>query len=115
MREQIYIASPYSAKYEWQVRNNVKKAVEAAVHIMEKGHYAFIPHLYYFVDNYANSLSKRFNYEWYLKQDISFLERWATGILVVSRSPGVDKEIEVAKNIGIKIYSSLDDIAKAED
>lgn len=102
----VYIIGPYTADHPRQVLKNVNAAIDIGIKIMEKGHAVFIPHLSHYIHLRPNCT---FEYDEYIKNDIEWL-KVSDAVFVLGSSPGSDKEIEIAKSLGLKIFRSLDEI-----
>jgi len=115
----VYIAGPYSprksrTKHEalQEVSKNVQRAIEAAIALIEKGHYPYVPHLTHFI-HINPKCPKDYGPSWYYEYDKTFLEHWAEALLYLGSSEGADRELELAKKLGLKIFYSLDEVPKA--
>lgn len=103
--ERIYVAGPYSDVSPDAIKANVTRAAKYANAIMWLGHDAHCPHTAtHQVDELGNH---RLGYERWMRLDMGILEKWATGIFVIATSPGVNREVERAKQLGLKVYYSL--------
>lgn len=102
----IYIAGPYSAPTTAQVEANVRRAVFAAARVFSIGHYAFCPHA---ATHKIHEAAPQ-DYEVWMGFDMSILERWANAILVVGPSPGADRELLRARELGLAVFNSVDEI-----
>ena len=114
----IYVAGPYGAQ-EWEkaehdvcrtVHHNVREAIEVGIALIEKGHTPFIPHLSHFIQMemeyplppaYWYSLDK----EWLAVCDALFY---------MGSSYGADAELELAKELGLKVFTTLDEVSKGD-
>jgi len=111
----IYIAGPYCPKdcslHEAPAvaQRNVDKAIEIAMVLFEKGHYAFVPHLSHYL-NIHYSRKQELTAEFYYKYDLSFLDHWATAFFYISTSKGADIELLRAAKLKLPIYYKLEDI-----
>jgi hypothetical protein len=103
-----YGADPHDALRITQV--NVDCAIAAANAIHDMGHYAFVPHLTHYLHTHYSCKKDRKN--WYYEYDNTFLDLWATALLLVAHSPGADNELQRAKDRGIKIFYSIEDILR---
>ena len=111
-RLKIYVAGPYTprdADIHDAVRvahQNTIKAIKAGIKIIEKGHIPFIPHLTHFIHlETENPLPVEFYY-WY---DMAWLEH-CDALLYLGKSKGADKELEWARQHGLRIFFSIDEI-----
>jgi hypothetical protein len=114
----VYVAGPYSAKTPdthaavQEVARNVDRAVEVAVHLIEKGHYPFVPHLSHYV--HTSPHCKRDYGAWYYELDNTFLDYWAEALFYVAPSPGADAELERAKKLGLKVFRGIGEVPDAK-
>lgn len=76
---------------------------------MQKGHIPFIPLLMHYFDKRARELNISFTYDQYIKWDLEWLNE-CDALLYNIRSPGVDIELNEAKEKGKIIYWSVDEI-----
>lgn len=102
----IYLASPYSHDDEKIRESRFDAACKKAAEIMMQGHNVFSPiaHSHHISLHAGNS----FDHEFWLSQDMSFLEHWADEMWILtlpewSKSKGIAKEILFAQSIGISI------------
>lgn len=105
----IYCAGPYSADTEVGRLDNVKKAFDVALVLMKKGHYPYIPHLSHFLDVYAQEKEINLSWEYWMQFD----DAWVLGcdaLFYIASSRGADIELARAKELGIKIFTSLDEV-----
>ena len=115
----IYLASPYTA-YGCNAHNaprvaqqNVDRAIEMANKIIEKGHYVFVPHLSHYLHIHYSS-KKDLGDFWY-DFDNSFIFFWAEALFYLDGSPGADAELELAQQLGLKIFYRLEDVPDASE
>ncbi len=112
----IYIAGPYcprNCSLHDAVRiaqHNTDKAIEIANALIEKGHYVFVPHLSHYIHTHYSC--KRDYGEWWYDEDNTFLEHWANALFYLGKSRGVDKELKLAKKLGLRIFYSLEEVPK---
>ena len=111
----IYIAAPYNpvgAKDKHEAiqlaAKNVSRAIEAAIALIEKGHYPFVPHLTHYIHTHPSC--PRDYGEWWYEYDMTFLDHWAEALLYLAPSKGADAELQHAKEIGLKIFYSVDEV-----
>lgn len=110
----IYVAGPITADPDDNIHDvprvvhwNVKKAINVTIKLMEKGHYAFTPHLSHFINLEMNR--KSFTKEFWYKYDYGWLEK-CDALFYISSSPGTDAELVWAKKHGMRIFYSLKDV-----
>ena len=110
----VYVSAPYSADTEEGRLTNTINAIQAGIGVMQKGHYSLIPHLSHFTDSYARDvMGVNFTWEQWMAQDIALLEK-CDAILYLASSKGADIELAKAKELGLQIFYSLDDVPSAE-
>lgn len=98
----IYIAGPISADTHDKMAWNVFKAIYIAKDIIKKGHFPFIPHLFWFL-----GLDR--SWQWWIDFDDVWL-RQCDALFYMGPSPGADIELARAKERGLKIIYSLDEL-----
>lgn len=109
----IYCAGPYSAPTEHGRLDNTKRAMDVALELMKKGHYPYIPHLSHFLDVYAQEKQIQLPWEYWLNFDKVWLEK-CDALYFIGSSPGADKEIGWAKEMGLKIFYSMEEVPTVE-
>ena len=105
----IYVSGPYSALTREARWNNVLEAVKVGVEIRAKGHYPLIPHLYDDFDEVAKLMGYNLDWQSYIDMDLAFLEK-CDALYFIGSSKGADIEREHAKELGLQIFYSLDDV-----
>ena len=105
----IYVSGPYSAPKMKERWNNVMAAVTAGILIRKKGHFPLIPHLYDDFDTIAKMTGYKFEWQDYMEMDLAFLEK-CDALYFIGSSKGADIELARAKELGLKIYYSLDEV-----
>ena len=93
--EIVYVAGPYS---QGDVAVNVRNAMEDGIKFNDAGHYAVIPHLTHFL----HMVSPR-PYEYWIDLDNRIIPSCTAIHRIKGDSPGADKEMELAKKLGLKI------------
>jgi hypothetical protein len=107
----IQIVGPIRAETINGVRENIERARQAMIEILKRGHYVICPHT---MMAFLNGLMPE---DHFLKNAIRLLE----GVDAVypiqgwTESAGSIAEIEVAREIGLKRFFSLDDIQNLRD
>ncbi len=104
--QRIYVAGPYTALSLEEVERNVARAVAAAAHCMEKGHDAHCPH----AATHPIAQLAPLDYERWMRLDFGILTRWATAILVLAPSPGVVRELAIARAHGLRLYNCVGEV-----
>ena len=98
----VYIAAPYSNGNPAQNVHNVLKIADA---LIERGHIPFIPHLSY----YWHLVSPKPLSFWY-DYDNVFLRMCDCVLRADGKSEGADKEVELARKLGIPVFYDVCDI-----
>jgi len=98
-RERVYIAGPYT---HGDVAVNVREAVLAGLEVHRAGHIPFIPHLYHF----AHYLCPQ-EYAVWCALDVKWLQACTCLLRLPGVSPGSDREVDMAKVLGMPIYYTL--------
>ena len=100
--KRIYVAGPYTGG---EVIENVRKAVRAGDQLMDMGYAPFIPHLSHF----AHFLEPRPYQDW-LDMDLAWVAACDAVLRLPGKSPGADKELLLADDLGIHVCYSLDEL-----
>ena len=103
----IYIAGPYTGGAP---DGNLRAAADAAEAIHEKGHTPFIPHT-----SFLWGIVHEHDYEFWMDWCFEWLDTCDALLRLDGHSPGADREVEYAKEHGIDVYHSLDDIPEDDD
>ena len=98
----IYIASPYTLG---DVAVNVKRQIDAFNELMDKGHTPFAPLLAHFVH-----LVHPKSYEQWMQWDLEWLSQCDVVLRLEGESSGADREVQRAKELGIRVVYSIDQI-----
>lgn len=110
----IYIAGPYSANTPDGKIHNTNVAIDAAIKLLAKGHYPYIPHLTHFVDQRAIQIGITIEWEDYIRWDMVWLDL-CDALLYLGSSRGADLELQFAQKKGKRIYYSVGEIVSAEE
>jgi hypothetical protein len=106
----IYVAGPFSAKTEDEVSDNIGRACAAGKEILDRGHVPFIPHLTVTYDVWHEEAHGHpGDYEVYIAWDLEILRR-CDALLYLASSPGADRELALARELGLPVYLSVDEI-----
>ena len=103
-KPRIYIAGPYT---QGDTEANVKAAIGWAQKISEMGGNPYIPHL----THYWNAEHEH-SYDFWMEYDESWLLTCDAIFRFPGYSPGADKEMQVAEELGLYIYSDLKELKK---
>jgi hypothetical protein len=107
----IYVAGPYSASSPGLVEYNCSNARAYARRLMKKGHMVHLPHdATHHISESAIAEGTPFDYEDWMRLDFSIIERWATAVYLVAKSPGADREVELAKRLGLTVFTDPDQV-----
>jgi hypothetical protein len=102
MIARIYVAGPYT---KGDVAVNVRTAYEAANRLADLGFAPFVPHATHF----WHMLYPR-PYEFWLALDNEFLQCCAAVLRLPGESSGADKEVQLARDIGMPVFTKIDDL-----
>ena len=99
----VFVAGPYSAPTEEEVKRNIKNAINIGRILFEKGYYPIVPHV--LVREYYNPEDKHgiFGYEPMMHYTQSIISKCDI-LLFIDHSPGVDRELKFAEDLGKPIY-----------
>jgi hypothetical protein len=100
----IYVAGPYT---KGDVAVNVRNAYEAANRLADLGFAPFVPHATHF----WHMLFPR-PYEFWLELDNQFLPRCEAVLRLPGESSGADKEVDLARTLGIPVFTEIDELVK---
>jgi hypothetical protein len=104
----VYVSGPFSG----DVKLNVDRAVVAGAEVMRRGHAAFVPHLYYWIERVAATRGKVYSWEQWMKIDLDILAR-CDALLYIRSSRGADIELARARELGMPVFMSIEEIPEA--
>ncbi|MGA2790288.1 MAG: DUF1937 family protein [Candidatus Bathyarchaeia archaeon] len=113
-RLKIYVAGPYTPANSDPhdaarvAHQNTLKAIRAGIQVIEKGHVPFIPHLTHFIHL---ETKKPLPAQFYYAYDKVWLE-FCDAFLYLGGSKGADKELQLAKKLGLRIFRSTKEIPR---
>jgi hypothetical protein len=84
------------------VAHNIRLAFEASVAILEAGHAPFVPHLYHFL----HCCCPQPTAVW-MRLDLRWLQCCHAVLRLPGESPGADREVDAAHQLGIPVYHGL--------
>lgn len=93
----VYVAGPYSIG---DVGANVRDAIIAGDRLLQAGHDPYIPHL-----NHFWHMIRPHAYNRWLDLDLRWLPTCDILVRLPGESPGSDKEVELAKQLNIPVYT----------
>jgi hypothetical protein len=108
----IYVAGPYTPREQdlhgaaWEANRNVNRAMQMGWKVMEKGQTTVMPHLIHFFQIFA---PKPMSYDWFMAWEEQQLKR-CDALFRFERSPGADKEYEIARAAGLLLFDSLEEV-----
>jgi hypothetical protein len=105
----IYVAGPYTGSSIEEIEANVQRAIDAGIHIWNKGHFPFIPHVLHWVDLRAAELNIPMEWEDYMLWDAPWLDD-CDALLLLAESKGALIELKRAQDEGKIIFHSLEEI-----
>ena len=106
MRQFIYVAGPYT---KGDVAQNVKTAIHEGDYIARLGHVPFIPHFSHFWHMIIPH-----DYEFWMELDFAWIAKCDALYRIKGESSGADREVELARSLGLTVYTSVFDIPRAE-
>lgn len=102
----IYIAGPIS---KGVLHENVRQAVLAADAVFRAGHAPFVPHL-----DFLWELVAPCTYESRMAYDFEWIKVCEALIRLPGESAGSDREVALARELGIPVYFSVDEFLDAQ-
>lgn len=105
----IYIAGPYTADTDEQILENVHRALDVGIELINRGYTPFVPHLTHWLEKRAKRTVGSISYERWLEYGTKWLEQ-CDALLYTASSPGADRELEDAYFIGMPVYRSIDEL-----
>lgn len=101
----VYIASPYTHGGKL---SNVQVALDTANRLLDCGYVPFVPHMTHYWNNYSYR-----PYEDWLEYDLQWLDRCDVLIRLPGFSPGADREETQAREWGIPVVYSVEQLIGA--
>lgn len=105
----IFVCSPYSAPLPETRIRNVHRSLEAAVLLIHKGHEPFAPLTSHYIDRLSHTLGTPITYERWMAWSLCWLAQ-CDAMLVLGASPGADREVARALELGIPVYDRVEDV-----
>ena len=102
MKAKIYIAGPYS---KGDPEKNVHEAIRVSNMLADLGFAPYVPHL----THYQEILYHR-PYEYWLELDAEFVPCCDAVLRIPGESGGADREVALAKKLGLPIFTSITDL-----
>lgn len=111
----IYVAGPLSAptglddeESKAAVEANVARAIDAGLRLMDEGLCPYVPHLSYFMDK-----QEARPYEAWMALDFAWISRCCALLRLPGHSPGADREVAHAKELGIPVFNVVEEVIAA--
>jgi len=90
-----------------------EKAMTIALGLIKKGHYPYIPHLSHFLDTHAQEKGIELPWEFWMEYDDVWLTK-CDALFFIGESRGACIELERAKELGLQIFYSVDEVPEVE-
>lgn len=100
----IFVSGPISAQTEAEMIANAEVAQHVAYELIKKGHMPFIPQL-----SVYTSYRDKVSYEWWMEYCFTWLEQ-CEALFFIGESPGACREIARAKELGLQVFTRLDEV-----
>ncbi|HET6487641.1 MAG TPA: DUF4406 domain-containing protein [Spirochaetia bacterium] len=98
----IYVAGPYSAATPEEIERNVWRAIDAGDEILKMGLWPMVPHEHH----YWHARHKH-DYKDWTELDLAWIRRCDGVYRMHGASPGADREVELARFLGIPIFTTM--------
>ena len=102
----VYIAGPYS---QGDVAVNVRNAIAAANQLANRGFYPYIPHLTHF---WHLMFPRPYNF--WIEMDKIWLPVCDVLLRLPGPSSGADGEVELARSLGMPIYTDIETLLEMQ-
>jgi hypothetical protein len=104
-REFVYIAGPYTAEHIRDQERNIKKAEQAMIAIIKRGHIPFCPHT---MSAWLDKSNPEIDKEVWLQIDLAWLELCSVAYFIEGwwQSSGAQQEYKRAQELNLKIIFS---------
>jgi len=110
MSELIYVSGPYSGKTPRDVQMNVDRAIAIACDLIRRGHSPYVPHL---MHQFYLHPDGDFDYEKFMWLGMEYLKK-CDALFLIASSPGADRELRLARTLGLKIYYYVGEVPYAQ-
>lgn len=101
----IYVSGPYT---NGDQAANVRAAIEAANVLLDAGYIPYCPHLSHF-----HHMLFPHDYETWMQLDLAWLEKCDAVVRLPGHSPGADREVARAHELGIPVYFGVEDFLRS--
>lgn len=99
----VFVSGPYTAPTRREVEENVWTAIRAMHRLMDHGFAPLVPHLAHYAE-----LRRPRPYEQWMALCFAWIPQAQAMFRLPSESPGADREVELARAIGIPVFESED-------
>lgn len=106
----IYVAGPLTSNDPIILKKNISAAKKIGEEILRKGHFPYVPHAHF--NNWDIDLFK--HYAIFSLHGIEMIRRWADAIFFIGPSKGADRELHIAKELDLIIFTNLSQIKKVK-
>lgn len=103
----VFVSGPLTARTYAAHLQNIRRAEEAAVALIQAGHTPVVPHHHYYTDWRARGAGISIGYERWLAMDLEILGR-CDAICTLGCSPGADRELARARELGMPVLTPWD-------
>ncbi len=100
----IYVAGPYTGG---DTDSNVEIAMNVGSKLIKRGYTPFVPHLYHYIH-----LLWPGSYETWMEQGVSWLKKCDAVLRIPGDSPGAEREVAIAKDIGIPVFYTISELVE---
>lgn len=100
-RTRVYVAGPITSSGNLLL--NVRNALHVGTRLLKRGYAPYVPHLTCFWEIVAQ---EDFNYEDWLGLDFNYLSTCDAILRLPGASKGADREVELARERGLRVYLS---------
>lgn len=104
--KRIYLSGPYT---KGDPAVNTKNAIDAATELLDKGYAPFCPHLTHFWH-----IMHPHSWQEWMDYDMAWVEVCQALLRIPGESKGGDIEVARARELGIPVYFSLDELLEKE-
>ncbi len=108
----IFVCGPLSAPLPSTRALNVARALSASVELIRRGHEPFCPHAGHYMDIVAAGNGMPISYDRWMRWCAAWLPL-CHAILFLGPSPGADRELAQALDLGLLIYDRVEDVPDA--
>jgi hypothetical protein len=101
----VFVAGPYTAPTKVETQVNVETALAAALNLRRYGFVPLVPHLLHYLDAYnRKTVGEEVPYEDWMDITLEYVRR-SDAVYVVDTSPGASREIALAEELKIPVFS----------